>query len=144
MNRMEKYEKMAQYIDNEEFSFYYIILTMIIVPIAELITEFLGCSFESQALLISASGALGFFAFAYCILKRIKNKSIVVSDFFIILINVFMLFSLVFSKDKQESLTGIYYDELFTHFWAYYSLAFAGTRINDETLRKKYCMYFVL
>lgn len=136
--------KITQKVTTEKFYYYYIISMMIVIPVAELIFEFFNNPFFNQPVIITAYGAVGCFsACMYLVYKREKKVLYPTFIFFLTLI-FFMLISLIFSEDIMESLDGSYYDEEIAHFLAYFSLMFAGTMINEETLRKNVLRVFCL
>lgn len=118
---------------------------MLLMPIAELISELLGTNFVTQPTILSLYGIAGLFIVVMNLLDRYKKKqAFYPSDIFFILLVLFAVISLVFSKDIYNSTVGWAYDELPMHFMAYFSLMFAGTMITDDGSRKKVLYAFVI
>ena len=129
----------------EKFYFYYIVSLMLLMPVAELISELLGINFVTQPVILSVYGIAGLFVVVMNLLDSYKNKkAFYPSDMFFILLVLFATISLIFSKDIYNSTIGWHYDELPMHFMAYFSLMFAGTMITDDRLRKKVLYTFVV
>lgn len=136
--------KLLDFICSEKFFYYFIVSAMIIMPLFELITEIMGYPFLSQSIILQNFGILGFFAVLSSLLYKRSEKKFYLSDVFFILLTVFAAISLFCSKDFINSVSGRYYDELPTHFMAYFSLMFAGTMINDDRLRKNVLLTFCI
>lgn len=128
----------------EKFFYYYIISVMLIIPIAELITEILGYRFVTQPVILYIYGVVGLAAVFVNLLYKYGEKKYYPSDIFYILLVFFAFIALAFSKDIENSCMGFEYDELPMHFMAYFALMFAGTMINDDRLRKNVLLTFCI
>lgn len=128
----------------EKFFYYYIISVMLIIPIAELITEILGYRFVTQPVILYIYGVVGLAAVFVNLLYKYDEKKYYPSDIFYILLGFFAFIALAFSKDIENSCMGFEYDELPMHFMAYFALMFAGTMINDDRLRKNVLLTFCI
>ena len=147
-NKPSLVDKIMAYTSSEKFYYYYIISLMIIVPVFELITEFIGYPFESQPIIIELYGYIGVFGIIMFFLNKKIEKRYYMSDIFYGLLVFFAIVALVCSKNITESYVGRYYDEKPWHFMAYFALMFAGTMINNDKYRKNilytYCGVAVL
>ena len=127
----------------EEKTFYYYVLScMIIMPLAELVSEFFGVVYYSQPAILSVYGVVGF---CLCVLKlcmNIKNGGIKWQDIFFVTLFIFSTIALVFSTKVdgvEEALTN---SELPTHFLAYYSLMYASFQVKDNKKKKNLIIAF--
>lgn len=128
---------------SEKFQYYYIISAILMVPGCELITELFGMTYISQPTVLELIGLVGLIQVCCHFVKNVRGeKKYYPSDIFFVLLVLFSMISLIFSKDIEASLTGYIYDELPLHFVAYYCLMFAGTRINDKGFRKNILYVF--
>ena len=119
----------------------YIILSMLAIPSFALMTETFGRPFITQPYVVSAIGYVGVVLASVSIIKR--RESIYLTDIIYFLLIILATLSLVFSKDRVESVIGFAYDEFFAHFLAYFSLMLAATTINDEKRRKRILLAFL-
>ncbi|MCQ2516522.1 MAG: O-antigen ligase family protein [Saccharofermentans sp.] len=114
----------------------YILAVMLLVPIGELITELFQNPFASQPIIISFAGIIGvILVFLHFFLNRERKFLNKKTDVFYLLLFFFMIISLIFSRDLDNTLhsylNGFYMNETPFHFAAYYSLFFAATMISD-------------
>lgn len=119
----------------------YIIASMLAIPSFALMTETFGRPFITQPYVVSAIGYVGVVLASISILKR--KESMYLTDIIYFLLIILATLSLVFSKDRIESVQGFAYDEFFSHFLAYFSLMLAATTINDEKRRKRILLAFL-
>lgn len=140
-NKEKFYEKIIPKMITEKFYYWFIVLTMTIVPLAELITECFGKSFMSQSMIISVAGGIGLASLMFYFYYRIR-EGFSYTDIFVCTLTLFMIISMIFSQDYVETFIGDYYDELPMQFMTYFSLMFAGTMIKDCKLRKKILCVF--
>ncbi len=127
-----------------EYAFYgYIVSFMVLVPFCEFLTECFGIPFISQPYLIAVYGVVGIIMVFNYIIQNKSSLHPCLSDVFFILLIVFTFISYVFTSYPLETHGGFDYDEWIYHFYAYYSLLFAGTMIQNKKLRKNILYTFV-
>ena len=140
----KKLEKIAELITTEKAFYWLIMITMISLPICELLVEQHERIFEGQPIIVEAAGIMGV-VMAVTHLLRNKNKSNTIYPTTIIYfcLIIFAGLSLAFSESLLNSVRGYDYDEWLTHFMAYFSLMYAGTMIEDIRLRKNILKAFI-
>lgn len=128
---------------SEKFQYYYIVAALLLVPVCELVTELFGMTYISQPTILELIGLTGIVQVLCRFVANFRGERLYYpSDIFFILLILFSMISLIFSKDIINSVTGYDYDELPIHFMAYYCLMFAGTQIGDKGLRKNILYVF--
>ncbi|MBR1383491.1 MAG: O-antigen ligase family protein [Ruminococcus sp.] len=140
----KKLNEIAELITTEKAFYWLIMITMISLPIFELLTEQHERNFEGQPIIVEAAGIMGVVMVVTHLLKN-RNKSSVMYPTTIIYfcLILFAGLSLAFSEDQLSSVQGYDYDEWLTHFMAYFSLMYAGTMIKDTGLRKNIFKAFI-
>ncbi len=128
---------------DEKTFYYYVLSCMIIMPLAELVSEFFGVVYYSQPAILSVYGILGFCLCVLRILYDVKQKDFKWQDVFFCTLFILSMISLIFSTTKPGVEESIYNSELPTHFMAYYSLMYASFQINDKKRRKMLIIAFV-
>lgn len=124
----------AEMIATERSFTVFIILTMLLIPLGELITNIHGVSFTSQPVIVAFAGWAGLImAVAYFMVRRRKYYP---SDIFLGTLFVFAIISFAFSADGAETVYGYYYDEWLIHYIAYFTLMFAATNVKSLKYRK--------
>lgn len=136
-------DKVDKYI-NEKTFFLFVVSCMIIIPLAEFVSELFGVKYTSQPVILSLYGYLGVIMCLLRIICKAKTKSLKTADIFYITLIVFSAISLIFSTDFQNSVEGWHYDELPAHFLAYYSLMYAAAQVTDHKRRKKMLKVFIV
>lgn len=131
-------------VTTEKFYYYFAVTLIAAIPAGEFITELFQQTYITQPVIVALYGCAGFYSIVCFFLKKSRSGRMELygSDIFLILLVIFSVISLALSKDIINSLTGFGYDEWIFDFWAYFSLMFAGTMINDMKLRKKVLYVF--
>lgn len=140
----KKLNEIAELITTEKAFYRLIMITMISLPIMELLVEQHGRNFEGQPIIVEAAGVAGI---VMVVLRLLRNKGpeakFYLTDVLYFFLVIFAGLSLSFSEDMLESVQGYDYDEWLTHFMAYFSLMYAGTVIKDTGLRKNILKAFI-
>lgn len=130
---------LKEFVISEKFYFWFIAAAMVTIPAGEFITELFNRPFISQHYIVAVYGCVGFFSTVCFFMKKAKSGKgkLYGSDVFFIMLMLFAMLSLIFSKDIMQSIGGIYhYNEWIFHHFAYYCLMFGGTMITDGKRRK--------
>lgn len=140
----KKLNEIAELITTERAFYLLIMITMISLPICELLVEQHSRNFEGQPIIVEAAGIMGV---VMVVLHLLRNKGpeakFYFTDILYFLLVVFSGLSLAFSESILASVQGYDYDEWLTHFMAYFSLMYAGTMIEDKRLRKNILKAFI-
>lgn len=140
----KKLNEIAELITTERAFYLLIMITMISLPICELLVEQHSRNFEGQPIIVEAAGIMGV---VMVVLHLLRNKGpeakFYFTDILYFLLVVFSGLSLAFSESILASVQGYDYDEWLTHFMAYFSLMYAGTMIEDKKLRKNILKAFI-
>ena len=140
----KKLNEIAELITTEKAFYWLIMITMISLPICELLVEQHERNFEGQPIIVEAAGIVGV---VMVVLRLLRNKGeeakYYMTDVLFFFLILFAGFSLAFSENQLESVRGYDYDEWLTHFMAYFSLMYAGTMIEDKKLRKNILKAFI-
>lgn len=138
----KRLRELAELITTEKAFYLLILITMISLPICELLVEQHERNFEGQPIIVEAAGIMGvIMAVTHLVIH--KGIRYYPTDVFFALLVVFAGLSLSFSEDMLASTRGYDYDEWLTHFMAYFSLMFAGTMVRDMKLRRNLIKAFV-
>ena len=121
---------------NEKFFFWYVISCMILMPLAEFISELFGVVFSTQPLILLLYGYVGIVACSLKIMSKFRSKSVGWQEIFYITLIVFSAIALALSSDITNSVTGWDYTELPVHFLGYYSLMYSAFQVKSDKLRK--------
>ncbi|MBR6103105.1 MAG: O-antigen ligase family protein [Ruminococcus sp.] len=136
MNDIKKaFQRFVDAVTTEKAFFLLVVVTMLAIPVAELITQFHDRAVFTQPLIVEAAGILGTFMTVANIIRN-RNKRLYPTDLFFTLLVVLAGLSLAFSQDLLESTRGIDFDEWLTDFLGYFSLMYAASAVKDNKLRK--------
>ncbi len=136
---------MKDKIFNENNLTKFIIISILIFPILELIGIFLNQQFFMQEEALSLIGCIGIVYLIFYIINCIKRKHVVLSDIFLILSILFCIISIITSKSIKHSLTGHYhYSETPLQVMGYFTLFLMGTNISKEENKKKILKTFLI
>ncbi len=124
-------------LDLENSYFLYIVSLLLLIPACEFISQCLGVPFFTQPYLIAGYGIWGIIMFFNHLIQRKNHLVLYPSDIFFLLLIAFTFISYVFTCNPMNTYEGFDYDEWIQHFYAYYSLLFAGTMVQDTGKRKK-------
>ena len=138
----KKISEIAELITTEKAFYWLIIITMISLPICELLTEQHERNFEGQPIIVEAAGIMGVVMVVTHLVIH-KGINYYVSDVIFGLLIIWAGLSLSFSESILSSVRGYDYDEWLTHFLAYFSLMYAGTMVKDTRLRKNIIKAFI-
>ena len=139
----KRLNEIADIITTEKAFYWLIMITMISLPVMELLVEQHSRNFEGQPIIVEAAGIAGV---VMVVTRFIKNKNSIrfyPTDLFYFLLVIFAGLSLAFTENMLASVQGYDYDEWLTHFMAYFSLMYAGTMIEDKKLRKNILKAFI-
>ncbi|MBR6046442.1 MAG: O-antigen ligase family protein [Ruminococcus sp.] len=138
----KKLREIAELITAEKAFYLLIMITMISLPVFELLTEQHDRNFEGQPIIVEAAGIAGV---VMVVLHLVLHKGIkyYLTDVIFALLVVFAGLSLANSENMLASVQGYDYDEWLTHFMAYFSLMYAGTMVKDTKLRKNIFKAFI-
>ncbi len=140
----KKLNEIAELITTEKAFYWLIMITMISLPLFELLTEQHERNFEGQPIIVEAAGIVGV---VMVVLRLLRNKGeeakYYMTDVLFFFLILFAGLSLAFSESMLNSVRGYDYDEWLTHFMAYFSLMYAGTMIEDKKLRKNILKAFI-
>lgn len=139
----KKLNEIAGIITTEKAFYLLIMITMISLPICELLVEQHERNFEGQPIIVEAAGIMGIVMVVSRLMLNRKNLTAYPTDVFYFLLVMFAGLSLAYSEDLLASTRGYDYDEWLTHFMAYFSLMYAGTMVKDTKLRKNILKAFV-
>ena len=132
----KKLNEIAELITTEKAFYWLIMITMISLPLFELLTEQHERNFEGQPIIVEAAGIMGVvMVVARLMRQKGPQAKFYLTDVIFFLLVVFSGLSLAFSESMLNSVRGYDYDEWLTHFMAYFSLMYAGTMIEDKKLR---------
>ena len=118
---------------SEEAFCFYAVSCMILMPLAEFISELMGHVFVTQPIIFSIYGIAGMFIVALKFTFRPSKKHW--SDIFFFTLLIFMFLSLIYSKDIARAVRNSDTTEYPAYFLAYYFLMFAGFQISKNKLR---------
>lgn len=136
---------MKEKIFNENNLTRFIIISIIIFPLLELIGIFFKQQFFMQEEALSLIGIIGVIFLLYYIINCIKRKSIVISDIFFITSILFSIISIITSKSIMVSLKGhTHYSETPLQVMGYFTLFLIGTNISKEENRIKIIKTFMI
>ena len=140
----KKLNEIAELITTEKAFYWLIMITMISLPLFELLTEQHERNFEGQPIIVEAAGIMGVvMVVARLMRQKGPQAKFYLTDVIFFLLVVFSGLSLAFSESMLNSVRGYDYDEWLTHFMAYFSLMYAGTMIEDKKLRKNILKAFI-
>lgn len=131
-------KKLIDKLNAETLSTIIIILSMVLLPVTELI-----CAHFNQPFLLQEDIViyLGIYSVICLLLIALKNSKIrfYKSDIILAVMFLFAVLSLIFSKDMYQSLHGnkLSYREGILVFFSYYITAFLASRISDTKNRKR-------
>lgn len=129
---------MKEKIFNEKNYTTFIIISILIFPVLELIGIFFNRQFFMQEEALSLIGAFGIIFLIIYIAKCIKKKNIVLSDIFLVTSILFCIISIITSKSIKISLKGHpHYSETPLQVMGYFTLFLIGTNISEEVNKKK-------
>lgn len=134
--------RFLELITSERFYYGLILTVMISLPITEIFDELHSNRFVSQPIIIEIAGYIGVFSIFAHFLKH-KGVKVYLSDLLFFVMLIISILSAVFTKNKDATFGGFYYDEWLSNFFGYFSLMFAGTFIEDSKLRKNILKAFV-
>ena len=126
---------------NEKTFYIYVVSCMIIIPASELISEIFDLGFI-QSFILTIYGIIGGLLSFAKLYYNIKQSGIKWQDIFFISLFGFSFIALIFSKDIENSITGLDYDELPTHFLAYYSLMYSAFQLEKTKHRRSVIYIF--
>lgn len=138
----KKLGEIVELITTERAFYLLIMVTMISLPLCELLVEQHERNFEGQPIIVEAAGIIGIVMVVGHMLIH-KNISYYLTDAIFALLVIFAGLSLAFSEDQLASIRGYYYDEWLTNFMAYFSLMYAGTMVRDTKLRRNIIKGFI-
>lgn len=138
----KKLSEIAELITTEKAFYLLIMITMISLPICELLTEQHERNFEGQPIIVEAAGIIGVVMVITHLMIH-KGISYYISDVLFGLLIILAGLSLANSENLLASVQGYDYDEWLTHFMAYFSLMYAGTMVRDTKLRKNIIKAFI-
>lgn len=125
----------------EKFYFFYIAAVIVLLPLGELASElFWNEQFVNQPYILALFGAAGLASVIVFFLDKTKNPQFYPTDIFYVTLIFFATISLIFTKNILFGTGGG--GEWLIHYAAYFSLMFAGTMIEDNSLRKKILYVF--
>lgn len=128
---------MKEKIFNEKNLTMFIVLSILIFPLLELIGMFFERQFFMQEQALSLIGVIGIIAITIHIVYMIKSKNIVLSDIFLITSILFCIISIVFSKNIKISLKGHpNYSETPLQVMGYFTLFLLATNISKKQNKK--------
>ena len=140
----KKLNEIAGIITTEKAFYWLIMITMISLPVTELLVEQHSRNFEGQPIIVEAAGIIGI---VMVVTRLIRQKGpdakFYVTDLLFFLLVIFAGLSLAFSEDMLASVQGYDYDEWLTHFMAYFSLMYAGTMIEEKRLKGNILKAFI-
>lgn len=134
--------KLLDRITSERAFYQLIIFAMIAIPAFEFLTEIRQQVFIGQPTLVELIGLVALFMAWLSIMVR-KDQPHHLTDVIFLLLLLFAIISLTLSENPANSLFGYEYDEWITHFFAYFSLMYAGTMIRNINLRKNMIKAFI-
>ncbi|MBO4637535.1 MAG: O-antigen ligase family protein [Clostridiales bacterium] len=130
----ELVKKTVSCLTGERFMMGYVLSCMILVPLTELIFQLMGFMFFGSAYVITIYGVIGVFI-GFINLYYSKERHW--SDFFFITLNIFLVFSLIFSCDLTIFIEGTPdFIERPEYIIAYYCLMLVSFRISSVRNRK--------
>ena len=138
----KKLREIAELITTERAFYLLIMITMISLPICELLVEQHERNFEGQPIIVEAAGIMG----AVMVITHLvihKGIKYYPTDVFFACLVIFAGLSLAFSEDQLVSMRGYDYDEWLTNFLAYFSLMYAATMVRDRKYRRNIIKAFV-
>ena len=123
--------------DIEKLGTILLIVGMIMLPAVEFVCSLFANHFLFQEEIVILMGLTSFICILLLTLKN-QQLQLYKSDLFILLLFVFAILSLIFTKDMDESLYGHapFYREGLLVFFSYYSVAFFSSRIAKTDYRK--------
>lgn len=129
---------LKEFVISEKFYFWFIAATMVAIPVGEFITELYNRPYVSQPYILAVSGGVGFVSvLTFFARTALSGKfKLYLSDVFLMLLFLFVTLTYIFSGGSNIIGVPALFDEWIIHFWAYFSLMFAGTMLNDTKLRK--------
>ena len=137
----EKALYIAEMITTESSFTVFIILTLVLLPLGEFITEIHGALFYSQPVIVAFAGWAGLImTVAYFVARK---KEYYPSDIFLGTVTLFALIAYIFTQDGDETQFGFFYDEWLIHYIAYFTLMFAATNVKDIKNRKRILAAYV-
>lgn len=139
----KKLSQIGDLIITERAFYLLIMITMISLPICELLVEQHSRNFEGQPIIVEAAGIAGIVMAVTWFIKNKAGVKLHPSDIMFFLLVIFSGLSLAFTEDMLASVQGYDYDEWLTHFMAYFSLMFAGTMVRDKGLRQNILKAFI-
>ena len=137
-----KLKEIAELITTERAFYLLIMITMISLPLCELLVEQHERNFEGQPIIVEAAGIMG----AVMVITHLvihKGIKYYLTDVLFALLIIWAGLSLANSENILASTRGYDYDEWLTHFMAYFSLMYAGTMVKDTKLRKNILKAFI-
>ncbi|SDB56029.1 O-Antigen ligase [Ruminococcaceae bacterium FB2012] len=138
----KKLREIAELITTERAFYLLIMITMISLPICELLVEQHERNFEGQPIIVEAAGILGAVMVVTHLLIH-KGIKYYLTDALFALLIIFAGLSLANSENMLASTRGYDYDEWLTHFMAYFSLMYAGTMIRERKYRRNIIKAFI-
>ncbi len=127
-------------LNNEKTFFLYVVSCMVVMPLAELVSEIVGEKYYTQPAILTLYGVLGIVLCTVKLICNISDRGFKWQEFFFLSLIFFSALSLIFSSAEEGMEEGLHYCELPTHFMAYYSLMYASFQIEDKK-RKKIVLY---
>lgn len=130
---------LTEFIISEKFYFWFIVTLMAAIPVGELITELFNRPYISQPYILALYGFIGSASVILFFVKNAKSgkPDIYPSDIFFILLVLFLILTFLFAGGSASIIgSPVLFEEWPLHSFAYFSLMFAGTMINDDKLRK--------
>ena len=138
-----KLKEIAGLITTERAFYLLIMITMISLPLWELLVEQHERTFEGQPIIVEAAGIAGVVMVVVRLLKNKNHPTLYPTDLFFLLLVLFAGLSFANSEDILASTRGYDYDEWLTHFMAYFSLMYAGTMIREQKYRRNIIKAFI-
>ncbi len=129
---------------SEKTIYLYVTSCMILMPLAEVISEFAGVVYYSQPAILTLYGIVGCIICILKIICNISDKGFSWREGFFISLTFFSAISLIFSSAPEGMEEGLHYCELPTHFLAYYCLLYASFQITDKKRRKNVISIFAI
>ncbi|SDB27525.1 O-Antigen ligase [Ruminococcaceae bacterium FB2012] len=140
----KKLNEIAELITTEKAFYLLIMITMISLPVCELLVEQHNRNFEGQPIIVEAAGIAGvIMVVARLLMNKGPDAKFYATDVIYFCLIIFAGLSLAFTEDMLASVQGYDYDEWLTHFMAYFSLMYAGTMIEDKRLRRNIIKAFI-
>lgn len=133
---------LGKYVGEKAF-FAYVVCFMIFIPMGEFVSELLGENFITQPIIHTFMGYVGLGMAILWFLLNLPKKNIKPSDIFFLTLLFFLIISYVFSKEREVSANRNFYEETMPNFFAYYSLMFAATHVEDAKYRKRVLGVFI-